>query len=112
MATFPLNPKPRISGTKFQKKYGMTKNAFEANYLQVRRTSTRARYVFILDFKAITEAEYATIETFFDVNIGTVFGYIHPQTLVTHQVTFQNDTIEKNPISSALCNTQIILESI
>jgi len=107
----PLAPEPRL-GSSDKKSIGITKSAFEANYLQVRRTSTRSRKAFQLEYPTLTLAEFAILETFFDANIGTVFSFTHPVELVTYQVTFASGDLEKTYKSYGIVDTKIMLESI
>lgn len=117
MAAFP-NPSntigapiPRI-GSSDKKSFNVTKNSFEANYLQVRRTSTRSRAAFSLVYDTLTLAEFAILEAFFNSYIGTVFTFTHPVELVDYQVTFAESSIEKTYISFGVVDTTITLESV
>lgn len=111
MAIFPTTPIPRM-GSGQKRKINLLKTSFEANYLQVRRGSTRSRMVFNLSFDSITDTEFETLDTFFQANAGTVFDFIHPKTLVTHRVTFQNDELEFTHTHFDRGNTKIILEGV
>ena len=111
MAQFPTTPIPRM-GSGQKTKYNVFKNSFEANYLQVRRGSTRGRMVFNLNYNSITDIEFETLQAFFDANIGTVFDFVHPKTLVTYKVTFQNDELEYTHTTFNRGDTKIILEGI
>jgi hypothetical protein len=107
----PLAPVPRL-GSSDKKTVGITKNSFEANYLQVRRTSTRSRKAFELNYDTLTLAEFAILEDFFDANIGSIFSFTHPVELVTYQVTFASGDLEKTYKSYGIVDTKITLESI
>ena len=111
MATFPTEPIPRM-GSKDKKKYNVLKNEFEANYLQVRKASTRSRQMFTLEYNAISNDEFDILEAFFDANIGTIFTFVHPSTSVSYQVTFSDDNLEKKYATNELCDVSINLESI
>ena len=110
MAVYPSSPCPRIGASEFTKKYNVVKTNFEANYLQVRKATTRARMMFTLDYSDITKDEFNTLQTFFDNNIGTIFNYVHTEDGLTYQVTFGQDSINMKPKSLYTCDTQIILE--
>ena len=58
MAIYPSSPCPRIGASEFTKKYSVIKTNFEANYLQVRKATTRARMMFTLDYSDITKNEF------------------------------------------------------
>lgn len=111
MPTFPSSPCARVGSSKTVKN-AILKTPFEANYLQVRRTSTRKRLMFDLKYDNITEAEFATLETFFNSYVGTIFDYVYPIDSVTYQVTFQNDQLMFNHTDKGYGNTSIILEGI
>lgn len=107
----PGAPEPRL-GTSDKKSINITKNSFEANYLQVRRTSTRSRKVFQLKYDTLTLAEFAILEDFFDLNVGSVFTFTHPVELVDYQVTFKEGSLEKTYVSFGIVDTMVELESI
>lgn len=107
----PGAPEPRV-GSSDKKSINITKNSFEGNYLQVRRTSTRSRKAFQLKYNNITLAEFAILEAFFDINVGTVFTFTHPVELVSYQVTFKEGTLEKTYTSFGIVDTNIELESV
>jgi hypothetical protein len=111
MATFPSTPIPRI-GSGQKTKYIVLKTSFEANYLQVRKGSTRGRKVFILNYNSITDDEFETLQSFFDANIGNLFDFVHPKSNETFVVTFQNDELEFTHTTSNRGDTKIILEGI
>ena len=111
MATYPTEPEARL-GSSSKKKYNVLKNSFEANYMQVRKASTRSRSVFTLRYDNITKDEYAIIEAFFDANIGTIFTYINPENSLSYQVSFQNNELDYQATTKELCSTSVILEEI
>lgn len=112
MAIYPSDPKPRV-GSGDKTVFNVLKNSFEANYLQVRRASTRGRKIFNLKYNAITAAEFDILDTFFQANIGTIFTFVHPETSVNYEVTFQSDSLDREFISSDFrCNTSVILEGV
>lgn len=112
MAVFPSTPAPRLGDTKTLKKYNVLKNEFEANYMQVRKQSSRPRYVFTLDYKSITNIEFATFNSFFDANIGQIFDFVNPLDSQTYQVTFKNPELEYKQFSPLHGDLQIVLESV
>jgi hypothetical protein len=117
MALFPLPdnnlsaPAPRL-GTEEQTSVNITKTAFEANYLQVRRTSSRARKAFNLKYDNVTTDEFAILEDFFNQWVGNVFTFVHPITSVSYQCTFKEGTLSKTFVSYGVYSTSIALESI
>lgn len=117
MAAFPtpdvdINaPYPHL-GSGDKKTIGIIKNSFEANYMQVRRTTTRQRKVFELVYDNITLAEFAILEVHFDVNVGTIFTFTHPVEQIAYQVTYAQGELEKTYVSFGIVSTKITLESI
>ena len=117
MASFPLEsnnanaPIPRI-GTSEQISANVTKTAFESNYLQVRRTSSRVRKAFSLDYNNITMAEYQILEDFFVQYVGNTFKFLHPISNIEYTVTFKDPTLDKSYVAYGIYNTKIALESI
>jgi len=107
----PLAPEPRL-GTGDKKSVNIIKNSFEANYLQVRRGSTRSRKAFELDYSTLTLAEFAILEAHFDSHVGTVFSFTHPVEGVEYQVTYATGELEKTYKSFGVVDTKISLESI
>ena len=88
------------------------KNSFESNYLQVRRTSTRPRYLFELNYETITLEEFTILEDHFSSHIGTIFTFTHPVDGNTYQVTYSDGALEKEYKSYNIVDTKIVLESI
>jgi hypothetical protein len=117
MAAFPLPsnnpsaPMPRI-GSSEQTSVNIAKTSFEANYLQVRRTSSRSRRAFDLNYDAITLSEYELLESFFLANVGNVFTFTHPISNIEYTVTFKEGTISKKYRSYNIYDSSITLESI
>lgn len=88
MATFPSTPKPNVDGSGRSKEYILIESKFENNFSQTRRGATKGVLTFTLQYKAITDAEYETLEAFFDANVGTTFYFVDPRTNITHTVKF------------------------
>jgi len=118
MAAYPLpsnNPSapiPRV-GSSDKTAVNILKNTFEANYLQVRRSSSRSRKVFSLTYTTLTLAEFTILETFFNANVGTIFDFLYPIDNVTYRVTFSSGELERKFVTNNIVDvTPIILESI
>jgi hypothetical protein len=68
---------------------------FEANYVQSRPLSTRARDRWgNLGWALMSEAEYQILEAFFDANQGNTFTFVHPMTGVSRTCLFSTDSIK------------------
>jgi hypothetical protein len=67
---------------------------FEANYVQSRAKATRARGFWTLYWKAMTDADFATLSTFFKTNLGSTFTWTHPVTDTEYTVRFVDDRLE------------------
>lgn len=117
MATFPLPsndplaPAPSL-GTGDKVSINITKTAFENNNLAVRRTSTRSRKSFSLEYSAITLDEFNIIQTHFLDNVGSIFTFVHPVEGTSYNVTYSSGELDKTFISYNIVSTKIQLESI
>ena len=107
----PLAPAPSL-GTGDKVSINITKVSFEANYLAVRRTSSRSRKAFTLEYPVITLSEFAILEAHFNSSVGTLFGFLHPVENIEYQVTYGSGELEKTYISYNVVSTKIMLESI
>lgn len=109
MAVFPTTPKPRINGTGGSKEFVLIESKFEGNYSQTRRGATRGVRTFNLSYDAITNAEYDTLEAFFDANVGSTFTFVHPQTSVSYTVKFTTGKIDYKMVSNQRVSTSLTL---
>jgi hypothetical protein len=107
----PLAPYPRI-GSSTKTSIPITKTAFDGNYLQVRRISTRSRKVFKLEYPTLTLQEFNILQDFFNLYVGTVFTFTHPVELQDYQVTFSTGELDEVYKTSNTIDTSITLESI
>lgn len=76
------------------------KTEFESNYIQSRPRAIRARRRLPLEWKVMSEAEYRTLETFFELNQGKSFAFVHPLTGATHTCVFGADTLKSAWLSA------------
>lgn len=107
----PLAPEPRLRSSD-KKSISILKNSFEANYLQVRKVSSRSRKVFELNYDTLTLEEFGILEDHFDAHVGSVFLFTHPVELVAYQVTYSIGELDKSYVSYGIVDTKITLESI
>lgn len=69
------------------------KASFEAGYVQSVARDTRARLIFELEWRAMSTAELATLETFFADNQGGTFAWTDPSDSTVYTVRFRDDEI-------------------
>jgi len=75
MATFPTTlPKPNV-GFDGELYFPQIKSEFEGNYTQSRPRSARGVRRFSLIWNVLTAANFATLQTFFLANQGSMFTY-------------------------------------
>jgi len=111
MAVFPTTPIPRI-GSSGTTQFLVINSQFEGNFSQTRRAATRGRKMFTLKFNAVTDAEFATLEAFFDANVGGSFTWTNPRDSVEYTVRFGKDSLPFTYSYSGRINTKIELEEI
>lgn len=70
------------------------KGQFEAGYVQSRPKGTIGKTRWTLRWGALGASDYGTLLAFVEANMGDVFYWTHPQTAVTHQVRFVDDTLK------------------
>jgi hypothetical protein len=70
------------------------KNNFESGHVLSRAASTVSKRIFELRWRAMPDADYTTLETFFKDNIGLTFTWTHPTTLEVITVRFSEDKMD------------------
>lgn len=111
MAVFPATPKPRL-GSSGSINYLTVSSEFEGNFSQTRRLATRGRRSFTLLYNTITDAEFSTLETFFDANIGGSFDWTNVRDGNTYTVRFTNSNLTFKYSPSGFIDTKIMLEEV
>jgi hypothetical protein len=96
MANWPSIPNPDF-GLEEEIYYPLVRTEKEANYVQARRRSTRDRGRWNLGWKALPEADYQTLLTFFLANLS--FTWTHPKSSVTYTCMFSEDSLKSKIIS-------------
>ena len=99
MATWPDIKSPSTL-TKRPKK-AQHRTSFEAGYVQTRPQETRGRLLFELGWKAMPDADYETLESFFFNNIGNSFDWTNPQDGATYTVIFKQGEFTAEYINPA-----------
>lgn len=67
---------------------------FESGAVQSRAGATVSKRIFNLRWNAMPEADYQTLKTFFETNIGLTFTWTHPATLEVITARFSEDKID------------------
>lgn len=111
MAIFPTTPVPRI-GSSGELNFLVITSEFEGNYSQTRRGATRGRKTFNLMFNSITDAEFTTIEAFFQANIGGAFSWTNPRNGQAYTVRFKESKLPFKYTSSQRIDTSVVLEEV
>ena len=107
--SYPTTPKPRASGSEDTKTRALVKSESEGAYVRVRPLATKAINRFKLNYSNITRAEFATLSSFFDANIGKTFTFVHPDTSVSYSCTFDQEELRKTYVDGVLVSTEITL---
>lgn len=111
MNTFPTVPCPRM-GSMDTTILPIIKTESEGNYTRVRRTATRSREKFELDFSTIKLTEFNVLKAFFLANQGLPFTFVHPDTAVSYTCILNQSELKKKRFSKNIVSTQMILEEI
>lgn len=85
---------------------------FEAGYVQSRPRCTRARSRFELTWKAMPEADLATLRTFFETYQGDNFDWTHPTSATTYDVRFSGDTLDAKLVFNGHYEVSLTLEEV
>lgn len=70
------------------------KTQFESGHVQSRAGATVSKRKFALKWRAMVEADWTTLETFFKDNIGLTFTWTHPSTAESITARFSDDKID------------------
>jgi hypothetical protein len=84
-----------LYGIKEESYLPQIRTEMDANYVQSRPRSTRMRRKWTMSF-VLSEAQWATLETFFFTYLGSIFTWSHPVTATTHSCRFTGDNISNS----------------
>ncbi len=70
------------------------RSQFESGHVLSRSAATVSKRKFELSWKAMPEADYQTLKTFFEANIGLTFTWTHPATAEVITARFSEDKID------------------
>lgn len=84
----------------------------EANYVQVRKRTTRDRGRWNLSWKAMSETDYQTLLTFFTTNQGSSFTWVHPKSSVSYTCVFSGDSLVSKIISPTRRSVNLAIEEL
>ena len=93
MADFPSIRESDWSLFKQSKYRKQEKTPKESGRVQSRPAHTSSRWLFTIGWEWLTIADYNTLVTFFDNNIGGTFNWTHIWTDVVHVVRFSDDIL-------------------
>lgn len=111
MAVYPTSlPTPSIASEEAMR-IPIKKTEKEGNYIQVRRTATRSRMKFTLQYNLLTYSEYSILETFFSTYQGTSFSWTHPVSAIVYNVVFDMEEL-KRKLYSTYCTATVILTEL
>lgn len=85
---------------------------FEANYVQSRAAAKRKRKKFPLRWSLMTEADYQTLESFWDDNQGGLFAWTHPETLTTYTCRFSGDELVGSLVQPGYRKVEVDIEEV
>ena len=109
MTTYPSTPRFIFDGEIITKK-GALRSESEAGYTMSRPRFTKSKKSFTLNYTAIKNEDYATLEAFFEANQGSNFSFSHPiDPSKSYTVTFAIDELKAKPVSAGRCSTVVEL---
>jgi len=80
---------------------GQIRTEFENGAVQSRARATSGRWVFIMGWNVLSNADYTALVAFFDANIGGTFTYTHPFKDTSHTCRFSDDKLPEAKIFGA-----------
>jgi len=110
MATYPTEPKVRASGSNREIEIPTTKSESDGAYTKERRTTTREKRRWKLNYNNITKDEFEILENFFIANKGLTFQFTYPGTATEYDVGFAQDKIAEAEKDGVLVSTSVELE--
>jgi len=93
MADFPSIRESDWSLFKQSKSKKQVKTNMESGKVQSRPVHTSSKWLFTIGWEWLTIADYNTLVTFFEANIGGAFNWTHIWTDAIHVVRFSNDIL-------------------
>ena len=85
---------------------------FDSGYVQSKARFTRSRKVFTLNWKAMTAANFATLDAFLVANAGIAFTWTHPLTAVAYSVRHRDDSLKSQVVRRDRRQISIVLEEV
>lgn len=103
MATFPTLSTPSF-GTEVEVYKPQVRNEFEGGYVQSRARASREVRRWTLKWRALPEADYQTLATFFAANQGNFFDWTEPVTSVAYTCRFSGDSLRSSHVDKGSTN--------
>jgi len=85
---------------------------FEGGYVQSRPRCTRATRRWTLVWNAMTNADFATLESAFIADMGTTFSWTEPVTSTSYTVRYAADSLKWTHVNLGVRAVSIGLETI
>lgn len=82
------------------RQYPVVRTEFETGAVQTRLRFSKQRIVCTLNWNAMSETDYQTLETFFDANQGLTITWTHPVTSASYTVRFRGDSLQSQCIEN------------
>lgn len=93
-----------------ERSFPVLRSEFESGAVQTRLRFSKKRLIANLSWAAMTEANYGTLETFFDANQGLTFTWTHPVTSVAYTMRFKGDSLQSSHIANGRRTVTVGLE--
>lgn len=111
MATFPSIRAPsRDLGETYRKP--QIRKEFESGHTQSRPRATVGVIRWSLKWKALSEADYQTLLTFFAANVGGTFTWTHPISSTSYTVEFIGDDLNSQVLINGYRDVEIDIQSV
>ena len=90
------------------------REVFKSNvgYIMTRPKWTRTTRKFNLKWKNMTTADKATLQTFFDDNVGSSFDWTYSLTSTTYTVIFGSDSLVFSSVAPGFWSISLKLEEV
>ena len=69
---------------------------FESGHTQSRPRASVPVTKWTLRWNSLLEADYQTLLTFYNANVGGLFDWTHPESAVTYEVRFADDSLSSS----------------
>ena len=109
MAVYPLTPKPLLDSELETKKESIRSES-ESAYIMSRPRYTRAKELFTLNYRGLTQEQYQILRAFFLENQGQNFTFLSPFDGINYTVGFNMDSIKPTRAGLKINTTVSLIE--